>query len=307
MQGSRPPLPNSLTFLASAPKPLPHGTPGYSHSSSSPSTWFSTTNYHKTLYLTVISIPPLNTILFNEILNCLSKPIQDYVHAKMDILNDGIAVIRDITTSFQQQWGHIRRDKHIADWMSIRIKKDEAFIDFYSRCLKLRNLSLSQGIPTTEDDLKHRFIMGLTAHFTSLQEKAQDLPEPWRTASIHQLPALAQEFLDNKNSIRELHRSHRGDQPHSPTSTRNNNDNNPSTTPNNAGTPRTTPQPDQATQNRQNAIYADIMAGTFQPSNYSSQVPTGACVYHGNAHPGGYTGLYSHKEDYCQSCCPGGL
>lgn len=50
---------------------------------------------------------------------------------------------------------------------------------------------------------------------------------------------------------------------------------------------RQAPQLDAATQQRQNSIYADIMAGNFNIQSYTNQVPNGACNYHGNTHPGG--------------------
>lgn len=184
-----------------------------------------------------------------------SQPIQDYIHSKMDIANDGIAVLRDVTTSFQQTWGQIKRDNHVLAWMSLRIRKNESYLDFFARCLKLRNLSLSQAIPCTENDLKHRFIMGLPPQFSSLQEKTKDLPEPWKSASIHQLPALADEFMENKTSIRDLHRANRGVNNGTPSNNNNNTQqrsnplsNNSSNTQPNTQPPRQQPQIDPITQ-----------------------------------------------------------
>lgn len=233
----------------------------------------------------------LNTILFNELMLSLSKNIQDYIHSKLEIANDGVAVLQDITTSFQQTWGQIKRNNHVLAWMSLRIKRNKGYLDFFARCLKLRNISLSQAIPCSDNDLNHRFIMGLPPQFTSLQEKAHNLPEPWKSASIHKLLALAEEFMENKNSVRNLHRANRGEN-NGTTSNNNHNDthqqsNTSSNTPYNTQQPRQQPQVDPITQQRQNTIYADIIARPFCDSTYSSQVPAAACIYHGNAHPGG--------------------
>ena len=140
----------------------------------------------------------------------MAKPIQDYIYAKANIVSDGIGLLQGLTTSFQQSWGQIKKDNHMKEWVGLRVKYNEAYLDFFSRCLKLRNLSIFQAIPCIDNDLKHCYTMGLPPQFTSIQEHAHDLPEPRKSASIHKLPALAQDQIDNKTSVCDLHRSNGG-------------------------------------------------------------------------------------------------
>ena len=205
--------------------------------------------------------PHLNTILYAELLPSLSTSIQDYIYNKHSLQNDGVAIIHDINTSFQQSWNQVQKDNHQRSWMNLRAKPDENYHDFFSRCIKHRNLSITHGIPCSESDLKHRFIMGLPSIFTSIQEKAHDLPVEWQTASIHKLPSLAEQHKLTKESVRNLHRVNKRDQQSTSSSIPSNQQ---STTQNNrqqqsTGNSQQRPAIDPITQQRQNSIYAAIM------------------------------------------------
>ena len=210
----------------------------------------------------------LNTILYSELLSSFSAPIQEFIYSRAELQNDGIALIRDLYTTYQQSWTQVQKDNHLKTWINIRQKNTETLQDYFARCSKLRQLSLDNGIPCSEDDLRHRFIMGLPALYTSIQEQAHDLPDPW-LKPIHQLPSIAENFRDLKQSIRALHRANRGEtttpssnpQSHHPRT-----NSSPNTTNNSQQQSR--PPVDPIIQQRQNEIYSDIMAGTFHISKY---------------------------------------
>ena len=122
--------------------------------------------------------------------------------------------------------------------------------------------------------------MGLPAHFTAIQEQADGLPRSWKVRNIHQLPLVAQSFLDNKLDIRNLHRDHKGQD---------------RTTPQPQSQPQqqrnsSIPTPSSITpevQARRDAVYNAIMAGSFDLCSFLRDTPPGQCVYHFGAHPGG--------------------
>ena len=153
--------------------------------------------------------PSLNAILFSELMPSLSPSIQDYIYAQPHLFNDGVAVIRDLKSSFDSNWTQLERDSHQHKWMQLRKGPQESFQDFFARCLRLRNVALAHDMPCTEQNLRHRFVMGLPAQFTSIQEKEDELPAKWATVSLHQLPLVAEQSLENKNNIRDMHRQHR--------------------------------------------------------------------------------------------------
>ena len=254
--------------------------------------------------------PSLNSKLFFEILQALSPALQDYIHSK-GIANDGIAALHDLTQNFQRPWTQGEKDKHQSKWMDLRLKPNEEILDFFARCIKVRNTSLSHGIPCTENDLRHRFLMGLPATFSSIQERADDLPANWQTATIHQLPGIAQTYLDNKINIRNMHRLTKIESNNANTSKISNNQSNQQNLQQNnqQNVQRNYPAPttDPATSARQNAIYADIMAGTFNIQTYLSQVPTGACVYHSLAHPGGTMACSAIRRIYTKAAGRGSM
>ena len=247
--------------------------------------------------------PHLNTILYAELLPSLSTSIQDYIYNKHSLQNDGVAIIHDINTSFQQSWNQVQKDNHQRSWMNLRAKPDENYHDFFSRCIKHRNLSITHGIPCSESDLKHRFIMGLPSIFTSIQEKAHDLPVEWQTASIHKLPSLAEQHKLTKESVRNLHRVNKRDQQSTSSSIPSNQQ---STTQNNrqqqsTGNSQQRPAIDPITQQRQKSIYAAIMRGSFKVSDYIHLVPPHSCVYHGNVHPGGTASCTAIQRLYARA------
>lgn len=187
-----------------------------------------------------------------------------------------MAVIHDIKATYETPWTQVEQDAHTVKWMSMIKGSTEAIHDFFARCMKVRNVSLAHSKPCTESDLRHRFIMGLPAQFTNIQVNADNLPDKWKTASIHQLPTIAETFLSNMNKIRDMHRENRGTH-NSSNSVSNNNNSNQSQTqrPANQQQPQQTPQVDQATKNRQDAIYAQIMNDTFRLNDFLAMVPAG--------------------------------
>ena len=187
--------------------------------------------------------PQLNTLLYSELITPFSHSIQEYIFAKHDLQNDDIGAVHDINTSFIQSWNQMQKDDHQKEWIGIRIKNNESFHDYFPRCLKLRNLSIAHGIACNESDLKDRFVMGLPAIFTPLQEKSHNLPDEWNVTSIHQLPALTEKFQTTKNSVRNLHRANQGDQRPNARPNNNTNNTNPTQTHNN-----NTPQQNNNTQ-----------------------------------------------------------
>ena len=105
--------------------------------------------------------PGLNAILFSEVMSSLSNSLQDYIYSQPHLYNDGVAVIRDIKSTYDTPWTQAERDSHQIKWVSLRKDTKESLQDFFARCMKVRNVSLAHNVICTDSDLRHRFIMGL--------------------------------------------------------------------------------------------------------------------------------------------------
>lgn len=139
---------------------------------------------------------------------------------------------------------------------------------------------VNHGVPYSDDALRLRFLMGLPAHFTAIQEQADDHPNSWKVRNIHQLPIVTQSFLDNKLDIRNLYRDNKDHEPNTP-------NNQPQQQQQRN---RSNPPPPSITpsiQARREAVYNAIMDGSFDLCSFLRDTPSGQCVYHFNAHPGG--------------------
>ena len=221
----------------------------------------------------------LNSALYDQLVQPASPTVKEYILSKPALQGDGIALLQDLLFTFNRPWTSRERDRHQAAWLTIRQNRNES-IQFFNRCLKERKKLVTHGVPCSDDDLRLRFLMGLPAHFTAIQEQADDLPRSWKVRNIHQLPLVAQSFLDNKLDIRNLHRDHKGQdrttpQPQSqPQQQRNSSNPTPSSI---------TPE----VQARRDAVYNAIMAGSFDLCSFLRDTPPGQCVYHFGAHPGG--------------------
>lgn len=226
--------------------------------------------------------PELNSILYDELMSPLAAPVKEYINSKPNLHGNGIVLLQDLLTTFNRPWTTLEKERHQIKWITLRQNRNESLQDFFNRCVAERKKSVAHGIPCSDLDLRHRFIMGLPAQFTSVQEQADDLPLKWRVNNIHQLPIVAQEFLDNKTSIRALHRKNKDTSTPSGNQTNSNNNNVPRQSQNN-GPPNVSP----AVQARRDDVYNSIMAGTFNVCSYLPHTPQGQCIYHFNAHPGG--------------------
>ena len=96
-----------------------------------------------------------------------------------------------------------------------------------------------------------------------------DLPLSWNVP-FHELPTVAQAYLDNANYLDKSSDRQRSNQE---------SDNSSQVSQRQNKTAKD--------QRRQRAIHAAIMAGTFKVQDFIHQVPAGACVYHGTQHQGG--------------------
>ena len=59
--------------------------------------------------------PRLNTLLFNELLTSFPPSIQDYIYSRIEIQNDGVALIRELSSIFQTSWTQLEKDIHTHD------------------------------------------------------------------------------------------------------------------------------------------------------------------------------------------------
>ena len=153
--------------------------------------------------------PALNSALCTEILNNSGKPVEKYILAKTHLRNDGIVLLWEMNATFNRKWSILKTKDKKKEWDSMKMIQNETFEDFYTRCLQLRKELITNNVICSELDLRHAFIMGLSAHFTSVQEKLDSLPDEWRTCDIHMLPKTAHDFYESKMSVRNLHREHR--------------------------------------------------------------------------------------------------
>ena len=139
-------------------------------------------------------LPALNSALYSEILNNCGKEVETYILSKDHLRNDDIALIWNIYNSYNPTWSALKIRAKTTEWKQTRMDKTESIEDFFTRCLTARKDLIANGVFISEDNLRTTFIMGLTAHFTSIQEKLDDLPQEWLDPDIHKLPKTAKKF-----------------------------------------------------------------------------------------------------------------
>ena len=138
--------------------------------------------------------PALNSALYTEILNKSGKPVEKYILAKTHLRNDGIALLWEINATFNRKWSILKTKGKKKEWDSMKMIQNETFEDFFTWCLQLRKELITNNVTCSELDLRHAFIMGLSAHFTSVQEKLDSLADEWSIYDIHMLPKTAHDF-----------------------------------------------------------------------------------------------------------------
>ena len=52
----------------------------------------------------------LNTTLYNELLTTMTAPIQRYVQNRQNLHNDGVLLLQDLQSTFNQLWSTVERD-----------------------------------------------------------------------------------------------------------------------------------------------------------------------------------------------------
>ena len=251
-------------------------------------------------------LPLLNKLLFNEIYRACSDPVREYILVQHHLSNDGIALLHNLTTTFATPWTTMQKENHLQKWLQLHQDKGEGIRDFFERCIKERQKLLNHGVPCDEDSLIHRFIMGLPPQFTSIQEKVDDLPTNWRVRNIHLLPGIAEAFLENKNNIRDMHRTHKETQNPQQQRPQPNTTAHPQQQQQQQQVQQQNPRPlDPVTQQRQDDIYAAIMSGAFDYHSFTSIVPQDICIYYGDSHPCGSMACSALRRIYNKAAARG--
>ena len=223
--------------------------------------------------------PTQNSDLFSELLNNAGPSVKQFSLSKEHLRNDGVGIVHKINETYNRSWSTMEKREKEIEWKSLKMSKEEDFDSFFTRCLNFRKDMVTNGLNCTEDDLRAAYILGLTSHFTPIQEKLDDLLADWRNADIHTLPDAATKSYANKISIRNLHKAskdtHREQtKPQANKADKNKNRQNQDNT-----NDWTKESWDRAiADHRKQAIDNEIMDGLFDVGRYLHTVPEGCCL-----------------------------
>jgi len=247
-----------------------------------------------------IQIDPMNDLsadLYTSLKRCLLGNAQDTMLHKKGIRSQGINFLKVLQSTYNPKLSTVERDEKQRNFLSISRKPTESIDSYGARCIFLKELLQTNGINTTPEELKTRFIMGLGPDFTTIKTalNEQNLPPKWQTLDIESLFRTASSFLNTVKSIQKQNAEYKEGQKKETKGQdeANKKEKEEKKTPPNQPKPiKTTPQPPPFVDNRhiekdrarQARILADLQNGTFDRSKYQREVRPGACIYHGTIH-----------------------
>ena len=83
------------------------------------------------------------------------------------------------------------------EWINVKQLPKETINIFFIRVSRLSKQVVLNGYLPASNELREKFILGLTSrHFLDIQKRLDDLPLSWNV-SYHELPTVAQAYLDN--------------------------------------------------------------------------------------------------------------
>ena len=232
----------------------------------------------------------LSSDLYSYLHVSMRKDAQMLMEDKHEIRGKGLFFLQTLFDSYNVRLAGGELMEKEKQYANLCRKKDEKISTFAARCKKLRRILKFNGIHTSSEGLKLRFIMGLGPDFSDIQKNLHNLPKDWQTCDMKELTITATSYLNSILSIRKNNAWYKAQSAGNPTPTTTSQESKKQTQPRKNNAQRDNDKTDNAkkfqTQNseRQARIIKDIQAGTFNPNDYVHEVPKGACVWHGTVH-----------------------
>ena len=235
----------------------------------------------------------LSADLYSYLHVAMKKDAQTLMEDKTELRGKGLLFLQTLFDSYNITLnGSELMDKE-KEYANIYRYKDEKVTTYASRCKKLRRILRFNGISAPPEGLKLRFIMGLGPEFSDIQKNLHHLPDDWKTLDMKKLAITATSYLNSIHSIRKNNAWYKSQQSNAPQSNpqpSTDNSKKSSTAKTSKSNTKESDRKDNAKKyeiansERQARILRDIRDGTFSASKYISEVPKGACVWHGTVH-----------------------
>ena len=228
----------------------------------------------------------LSADLYSYLHVAMKKDAQTLMEDKTELRGKGLLFLQTLYQTYNVKLASGELMATEKAYANIFRRKDEKISTFASRCKKLRNILKLNGIESPLEGLKLRFIMGLGPDFSDIQKNLHNLPPDWQTTDMNQLTIVATSYLNSVKSIRTNNEWYK-----SQNSTSHPNTDSKNVKSKQAKSPnKPSSKDDNATRfqaknsERQSRILRDIRDGTFSAKKYSTEVPNGACIWHGTVH-----------------------
>ena len=219
----------------------------------------------------------LSIKLFSALRTSISGSAETVMMTKKKTWGKGLLYLETLRLAYTKRLKNADILRKEAEFASLFMKPSETIDAFGARCLEMKDTLEENGITTTPQGVKIRFIMGLGPTFTEIQKKdEQDLPEAWQTVDMELLINAAKEYRDGYLAVQEqnkLFKAARTQQDIPPRQSQ------PASS--SQIEPKSKSEQKKKTDlARQARIRTCIVAGTFDPKDFMKEVGKGCCIWH---------------------------